>query len=121
WTQVFKATPQTLFYFASAEQSIQSVPGEAGNLFYTPGNGAGDGFYHSTDGGATWTAVANVQEAAAFGFGAPAPGQSYPAIYIAGYVNNVYGIWQSTDDAQSWTQIGTYPNGNLDQISTISG
>ena len=56
-----------------------------------------------------------------FGFGAAAPGQSYPAIYIAGYVNNVYGIWQSTNNAQSWTQIGTYPLGELDQITTISG
>ena len=56
-----------------------------------------------------------------FGFGAPAPGQSYPSIYIVGWVNNVYGIWQSINDAQSWTQIGTYPTGNLDQIKTISG
>ena len=57
----------------------------------------------------------------AFGFGAAAPGQSYPAIYIVGYVNNVYGVWQSTNNAQSWTNIGTYPNGELDQIKTISG
>ena len=56
-----------------------------------------------------------------FGFGAPAPGQSYPSIYIVGWVNNVYGIWQSINDAQSWTQIGTYPTGSLDEIKTISG
>ena len=56
-----------------------------------------------------------------FGFGAPAPGQSYPSIYIVGWVNNVYGIWQSNNDAQSWTQIGTYPTNSLDQIKTISG
>ena len=69
----------------------------------------------------TWNAVANVDAVDAFGFGAAAPGQSYPAIYIAGWVNNVYGIWQSINDAQSWTQIGTYPDGSLDQITTISG
>ena len=45
----------------------------------------------------------------------------YPAIYIVGYVNNVYGIWQSVNNAQSWTQIGTYPNSSLDTIKTISG
>ena len=56
-----------------------------------------------------------------FGFGAPAPGQSYPSIYIVGWVNNVYGIWESDNNAQSWTQIGTYPQGNLDDIKTISG
>src|SRR5262249_19862891 len=101
-------------------------PGEASNLFFTGGPLAGsqpvnEGFYRSTNGGATWTAVANVSEVMCFGFGAPAPGQSYPSIYIVGWVNNVYGIWQSTNDAQSWTQIGTYPQGDLDQIKTISG
>jgi len=43
-----------------------------------------------------------------FGFGAPATPGGYPSIYIVGYVNNVYGIWQSNDDAHSWVQIGTY-------------
>ena len=68
-----------------------------------------------------WNTVANVNAVDAFGFGAAAPGQSYPAIYIAGWVNNVYGIWQSINDAQSWTQIGTYPDNSLDEIKTISG
>ena len=65
--------------------------------------------------------MANVLDVFAFGFGAAAPGQSYPAIYIAGYVNNVYGIWQSTDNAQSWTNIGTFPLGETNPITTISG
>ena len=65
--------------------------------------------------------MANVLEVFAFGFGAAAPGQSYPAIYIAGYVNNVYGIWQSTNNAQSWTNIGTFPLGETNHITTISG
>ena len=78
-------------------------------------------FYQSTNGGATWVAIANVTEVYCFGFGAPAPGQSYPSIYIVGSVNNVYGIWESDNNAQSWTQIGTYPTGNLDLIQTISG
>ena len=63
----------------------------------------------------------NVLDVFAFGFGAAAPGQSYPAIYIAGYVNNVYGIWQSTNNAQSWTNIGTFPLGETNPITTISG
>ena len=96
------------------------------NLFFTPGPIGGSqpvnvGFYRSTDQGATWTAVPNVLEVSTFGFGAPAPGQSYPSIYIVGWVNNVYGIWESDNNAQSWTQIGTYPIGSLDQITTISG
>ena len=104
-----------------------SVPGEAGNLFFTGGRqgtaqpDTQEPFMRSTNGGATWTAVPNVLEVTCFGFGAAAPGQSYPAIYIVGWVNNVYGIWQSINNAQSWTQIGTYPNNSLDTIKTISG
>jgi hypothetical protein len=106
-----------------------SVPGEASNLFYTGGSQGGntaarpvnEPFYRSTDGGATWMAVPNVLDVFCFGFGAAAPGQSYPAIYIVGYVNNVYGVWQSANNAASWTNIGTYPTGELDQITTISG
>jgi hypothetical protein len=108
--------------------TLLSVPGEASNLFYTGGpvgqpssKPANEPFYRSTNGGATWTTVPNVLDVFTFGFGAAAPGQSYPAIYIVGYVNNVYGIWQSTNNAATWTNIGTYPTGDLDHISTISG
>jgi hypothetical protein len=103
------------------------VPGEAGNLFFTggpqgvPTHPAGEPFYQSTDGGVTWTAIPNVLEVTTFGFGAPVTPGGYPSVYIVGYVNNVYGIWQSNDDAKSWTQIGDYPAGSLDQIRTIAG
>ena len=97
--------------------TLMSVPGEAGNVFYTGGpqgvisaTPAAEPFYRSTNGGATWTAIPNVLDVFYFGFGAAAPGQSYPAIYIVGYVNNVYGVWQSTNNAQSWTNIGTLPD-----------
>ena len=112
----------------SWNSTLMSVPGEASNLFYTGGpvgtvtsTPANEPFYRSTNGGATWTTIANVLDVFFFGFGAAAPGQSYPAIYIVGYVNNVYGVWQSINNAASWTNIGTYPTGELNQITTISG
>ncbi|MGD0095117.1 MAG: Ig-like domain-containing protein [Terracidiphilus sp.] len=109
--------------------SLQAVPGEAGNLFFSNGPvGCGgpaecpDDFYRSTNGGSTWTALPNVHEVIAFGFGAPKPGGSgYPAIYINGWVNHVYGIWQSLDNASTWTQIGTYADNDVDLVTTISG
>jgi hypothetical protein len=107
---------------------IMSVPGEAGNLFWTAGmqgNGTNPPssaqFMMSTNQGKTWTAVANVLDVTCFGFGAAAPGSSYPSIYIVGYVNKVFGVWQSTNQGQSWVQIGTQPAGELVQIDTISG
>ena len=125
WTQVSNID----FSGSGANSELQSVPGEAGNLFWSSGPLGGQGsqepvgapFYQSTNGGATWTAVPNVLDVNCFGFGAPAPGQSYPTIYIVGWVNGVYGIWQSYNDARSWTQIGTYPDSSLDAIKTISG
>ena len=125
WTKVYSGAigPDDGF-----NSTLMSVPGEASNLFYTGGpvgtpstTPANEPFYRSTNGGATWTTVPNVLDVFAFGFGAAAPGQSYPAIYIAGYVNNVYGIWQSTNNAQSWTNIGTFPLGETNPITTISG
>jgi hypothetical protein len=121
WTQVYSGQ---ISAYSNYNAELESVPGEAGNLFFTGGiqsSFSSEGFYQSSNQGAAWTAVANVTEVNCVGFGAPAPGQSYPSIYIVGYVQNVYGIWQSNDDAKSWIQIGTYPTGVLDQITTISG
>ena len=126
WTQVYSGELSASDYFNSL---LQSVPGEAGNLFFTGGfqeggtltDPANEAFLRSTNGGATWTAVPNVSEVLCFGYGAAAPGESYPAIYIVGWVNDVYGVWQSINNAQSWTQIGTWPNNSLDEIKTIAG
>jgi hypothetical protein len=113
--------------FDGYNAKILSVPGQTGSLFFTGGpqsaasHPVNEPFMRSIDGGTTWTAVANVEEVLSFGFGAPKVAGGYPAIFIVGWVNNVYGIWQSDNNAQSWTQIGTYPVGSLDQIRTLAG
>lgn len=124
WTQVFKGdiTP-----FAWYNNELMSVPGQSGHLFFTGGwqgaqtQPAQESFVRSMDGGATWTPVPNVLNVTSFGFGKAAPGQTYPAIYIVGWVNNVYGIYQSIDNAQTWTALGAYPLGSVDTIKTIAG
>src|SRR5208282_2374058 len=101
---------------------LQSVPGHAGHLFFTSGPQGGPGDHHpaanpfmrSIDGGATWTAIPNVLEVRAFGFGKA-------AIFIVGWVNGQYGIWRSDDNAQSWVQIGDFPLGSLDNVVAIEG
>ncbi len=123
WTEVFSGQ---ISANSGGNSKIESVPGEAGNLFFTGGHQSGpqpssEGFYQSTNGGATWTAVPNVTEVSCFGFGASATPGGYPSIYIVGYVSGVYGVWQSNDDAQSWAQIGPWPEGSLDTITTITG
>ncbi len=105
---------------------MQSVPGKAGHLFFTSGNQSGANpantkFMRSTDGGATWTEVANVLEVYSFGFGKAATGSDYPAIFIAGYVDRVWGLWRSDNNAATWVKIGDYPLGNFDLIKTVAG
>jgi photosystem II stability/assembly factor-like uncharacterized protein len=78
------------------------VPGRAGDLWLTAGNGL---LYHSTDGGDTFRQVTSVATVATIGFGKAAPGASYPAIYLAGIVNGVQGVFRSTDGAASWVRI----------------
>jgi hypothetical protein len=100
---------------------MRSVPGQAGNLFFTLGKASASAFQRSTDHGATWSAVKDVTEVWAFGFGKAAPGRSYPAIYIAGYVRRVWGIYRSIDNAVSWTKIGDFPLNSFDEIKAIEG
>ena len=49
------------------------------------------------------------------------PAGAYPAILIMGWVRGKYGVWRSEDDAATWTQIGDFPLGILDQVGAISG
>jgi hypothetical protein len=105
---------------------LEAVPGKKGHLFFTAGwqsgsNPSGTQFFRSTDGGASWTALDKILEVYSFGFGKAAPGQDYPAIFIAGYVDNVWGLWRSDDDAASWVKIGDYPLGNVDIIRSVAG
>lgn len=110
---------------------IKSVPGQAGHLFATAGNqGVGNHpaatqLFKCTDGGATWSPLANVSETFCVGFGKAAAGHPYPAICIVGWVNSVYGIWLSVDGDQAtptWTKIGDgYPAGSIDPIKDCDG
>lgn len=109
---------------------IKSVPGQAGHLFATAGNQGSPHpnatqLFKCTDGGVTWNALANVSETFCAGFGKPGPGKSYPAIYIVGWVNSVYGVWRSIDGDQAtptWTQIGDgFPAGSFDPIKDCDG
>ena len=121
WTKVFSGQLSPFSYFSA---QLESVPGQAGNIFFTGGpqaNLPSEQFMRTTDGGATWTAVQNVTQVYRFGFGKSATANGYPAIYIAGFVNTVYGLWRSDDNAATWIQIADYPNNSLDGIRTISG
>jgi xyloglucan-specific exo-beta-1,4-glucanase len=80
------------------------------------------GLWHTTDGGLTFTKLANVGFAAAFGFGKAAPaGSGYPAIYLFGRVDGgILTIYRSDDMGASWIQI-TDATHMYATIQTITG
>jgi len=112
---------------------MQVTPGVEGHVWVTgyAWDGINGGYLaRSTDGGTTFVEVdpakdstkytQRVQHTEAIGFGKAAPGASYPAIYIYGTVGSVKGMYQSIDEAKTWTrvddaahQFGSLANGNF--------
>lgn len=111
---------------------MQVTPGYEGHVWVTgfAWDGINGGFLaRSKDGGVTFQNIdpeadasytQKIQHCEAVGFGKEAPGSSYPAIYIYGTINNIKGIYQSIDEAKTWTRIdddmhqfGSLSNGNF--------
>ncbi|MDR0306138.1 MAG: hypothetical protein LBI42_04780 [Chitinispirillales bacterium] len=118
-------------------KDLQVTPGVKGHVWVvgvgwdekTQENPVTGSLMRSVDGGLTFHSVdpdtdpaytQKVQHAEAVGFGKAAPGAAYPAIYLYGTINNVRGVWQSIDEAKSWTRVdddmhryGSLANGNF--------
>jgi hypothetical protein len=96
----------------SAFKKFRAIPGYEGDLWLPvaiqdPSNGtpASGKLLHSTDGGATWTAVEGVGYCEAVGFGAPKEKGGYPAIYVFATVGKVTGVFGSDDKGKTWTRV----------------
>ncbi|MFJ8135179.1 cellulose binding domain-containing protein [Streptomyces sp. NPDC096013] len=85
---------------------FKALPGTKGDVWLA--GGASDGAYglwHSTDSGATFTRLTNVDQADTIGFGKAATGASYQTLYTSAKIGGVRGIFRSTDKGASWTRI----------------
>lgn len=101
----------------SSTTDLQATPGREGHLWVTgyAYDGVNGGYLaRSIDGGKTFAFVdpavdpaytQRVQHCEAVGFGKAAPGATYPAIYIYGTVGGILGLYQSVDEAKTWTRI----------------
>jgi hypothetical protein len=100
---------------------LRAVPRQVGNLFFTTSAsyGADTRLRRSYDGGQSWAVLDAVDRVDDVAFGKSAPGASYPTIFISGRVSGKYGVWRSTDDAQSWQRLAKFPLGRLDQVTVI--
>ncbi|MFI2631077.1 cellulose binding domain-containing protein [Streptomyces collinus] len=101
----FKASPATGLPSGDSVR-FKALPGGKGDVWLA--GGATDGAYglwHSTDGGASFTKLPDVEQADTVGFGKAAPGASYQTLYISAKIGGVRGIFRSTDKGASWTRI----------------
>ncbi|MGP2437288.1 cellulose binding domain-containing protein [Streptomyces sp. JW3] len=85
---------------------FKALPGGEGDIWLA--GGASDGAYglwHSTDGGASFTKLSNVEQADTVGFGKAAPGASYQTLFTSAKIGGVRGIFRSTDQGATWTRV----------------
>lgn len=81
---------------------IRVAPGREGDLWVPL---YGGGLARSTNSGQSFSTISGVSYCGAVGFGKEASGSSYPTIYIWGTVNNVKGLFRSTDQGASWVRV----------------
>jgi len=118
WQQV-KAGP--MGQWTTFHAQMDSVPDQGGHLFFTAGLEQGQPLYRSVDGGVTWTTVTGFKNVIAFGFGKTLNQNTYPTIFVSGWLNDVYAIWRSNDNCATWTKIGDYPLDSIDAPCSIAG
>ena len=102
--------------FPRGSASLRSVPGQAGDLWLASSHG----LYHCRALGAEVSRISAIDSATRIGFGRAAPGVSYPAIFIVGKVNGIYGIYRSDDTGATWTRINDYQH-QFFTIDAITG
>jgi photosystem II stability/assembly factor-like uncharacterized protein len=100
----FTAAPTGLpglgdYQYSSA--SVHATPGIEGDVWLT----AFKELDHSTDSGKSYEAIPSVGEAYALGFGKPAEGKTYPALYLIGKIDGVTGYFRSDDKGETWVRI----------------
>ena len=84
-----------------------------GSTLYAAPNREGDlwlalrdrGLFHSSDGGVHFSRAAKVERAISLGFGKPASGMDYPALFLAGRIQSTTGLFRSDNGGKSWNRI----------------
>ena len=92
---------------ANSSVHFKAVPGIEGDIWLAGGSttDVAYGLWHSTNSGASFTQLTNVQQADNVGFGKAATGQAYMALYIPAEIGGVRGIFRSVDKGTTWVEI----------------
>ncbi|MFX3649115.1 MAG: X2-like carbohydrate binding domain-containing protein [Paenibacillus sp.] len=117
----FTASPATGLPM-EGNADLDAVPGVEGELWFAGGSEDEGpyGLWHSTDSGATFTKLANVEEADSIGFGKAAPGQSVVALYTVAQIDGTRGFFRSDDGGAHWVRINDDQH-QYARVTTITG
>jgi xyloglucan-specific exo-beta-1,4-glucanase len=89
-----------------ATVKIEAMAGREGEIWLSGGSSTGPyGMWRSSNSGASFVQLANVQEADTVGFGKAAPGQSFMAVFTSAKIDGVRGIYRSDDAGATWVRI----------------
>ncbi|MFZ5896111.1 MAG: carbohydrate-binding protein [Myxococcota bacterium] len=81
--------------------SIQTVPGFEGHIWLSTGKRV----FRSKDSGVTFSELGSADESYGIGVGKPAPGRSYPSLFLSGKVGDKKGFFRSDDIGNSFVRI----------------
>ena len=96
---------------------FKAVPGQEGDIWVAGGSSTTVyGLWHSTDNGETFSKLPQVDAADNIGFGMPASGHKYVALYSSAVIYGTAGIYRSNDGGWTWTRI----NDDRHQYATTS-
>jgi hypothetical protein len=80
----------------------RTAPGLEGHVWIPLGR---NGLKYTTNGGSSYTTVANVTYCKAIGIGKTMAGMSYPTVFIWGTVSGVTGLFRSTNQGATWLKL----------------
>ncbi|KZS94691.1 Oligoxyloglucan reducing end-specific cellobiohydrolase [Sistotremastrum niveocremeum HHB9708] len=69
------------------------------------------GLFHTTNSGASFTAISGITEAWAIALGAPKTTGGYPAVFAAASIGGLVAYWRSDDQGLNWVQINDAAHG----------
>ncbi len=87
--------------YALLAADIEAVPGKEGHVWLS----TSAQMFRSTDAGATFERLDDVEKSYAVGVGRAERKGGYPTIYLSGQVGGKAGLFRSVDEGQSWQRI----------------
>lgn len=118
WTKAFTfPNERKPNHWRECSLTLAAAPNHEGHVVVNLGK---NGLWFTKDKGDIWTRVNGVQDCRSAGWGKKSPTSNHSTLYIHAKINDHWGIYRSTDLAQTWERI-TPAHIQLASISNLTG